>query len=55
MGLTKRRDSYYVEFPVLDNGKTLMLARGIAGAKLKRGRDYSDRQRHCKHGIEKPH
>ena len=36
MGLTKRKDSYYVEFPVLDNGKTLTLARGIAGAKLKR-------------------
>src|SRR5215469_3695586 len=29
-------DSYYVEFPVLDDGKTLILARGIAGAKLKR-------------------
>ncbi len=36
MGLTKRKDSYYVEFPVLDNGKTLTLARGVAGAKLKR-------------------
>jgi len=29
-------DSYYIEFPVLDDGKTLFLARGIAGAKLKR-------------------
>src|SRR5262249_16960288 len=29
-------ESYYVEFPVLDDGKTLTLARGIAGAKLKR-------------------
>ena len=36
MGLTKRKDSYYVEFPVLDDGKTLRLARGIPGAKLKR-------------------
>ncbi len=36
MGLTKRRDSYYVEFPVLDDGKTLTLARGVSGAKLKR-------------------
>ena len=36
MGLTNRRDSYYVEFPVLDNGSTLALARGVPGAKLKR-------------------
>ncbi len=36
MGLTKRRDSYYVEFPVLDDGKTLTLARGVSGAKLRR-------------------
>ena len=36
MRLTKRKDSYYVEFPALDNGKILTLARGIAGAKLKR-------------------
>src|SRR6476646_8184068 len=36
MGLTKRKDSYYVEFRVIDNGETLTLARGIAGAKLKR-------------------
>lgn len=36
MGLTKREDSYYVEFRVLDDGKTLSLAQGIAGAKLKR-------------------
>jgi len=36
MGLTKRKDSYYVEFRVLDNGKTLSLAQGIARAKLKR-------------------
>lgn len=31
MGLTKRKESYYVEFPVLDDGKVLMLARGIVG------------------------
>lgn len=36
MGLTKRKDSYYVEFRVLDDGKALSLARGIQGAKLKR-------------------
>jgi integrase len=36
MGLTKRKDSWYIEFPVLDNGKALTLAQGIAGAKLKR-------------------
>lgn len=36
MGLTRRKDSYYVEFRVLDNGKTLSLASGIRGAKLKR-------------------
>ena len=36
MGLTRRKESYYVEFRVLDDGKTLTLARGIAGAKLKR-------------------
>ncbi len=36
MGLTKRRDSYYVEFPVLDDGKTLTLARGVSWAKLRR-------------------
>lgn len=36
MGLTKRKDSYYVEFCVLDDGRHLSLARGIAGARLKR-------------------
>ena len=29
-------DGYYVEFPVLDDGKVLTLARGIHGARLKR-------------------
>ena len=36
MGLTKRRDSYYVEFRVLDDGKTLTLARSATGGNLKR-------------------
>ncbi len=36
MGLTKRKDSYYVEFRVIDNGKALELASGVQGAKLKR-------------------
>ncbi len=36
MGLTKRRESFYVEFPVLDDGKTITLARGVPRAKLKR-------------------
>lgn len=38
MGLTRRRDSYYVEFRVIDSpsGNTLQLAHGIAGARLKR-------------------
>ena len=35
MGLTKRRDSYYVEFPVMDDGKVLTLAQG-GGGRLKR-------------------
>ncbi len=36
MGLTKRKDSYYVEFRVIDDGKRLHLAAGVQGAKLKR-------------------
>lgn len=36
MGLTRRKESYYVEFSVLDDGKTLTLAQGIAESKLKR-------------------
>ena len=31
MGLTKRKDSYYVEFHVLDDGKTLTLAPSAFG------------------------
>ena len=36
MGLTKRKDSYYVEFRVLDDGERLRLATNVAGARLKR-------------------
>jgi hypothetical protein len=38
MGLTKRPDSYYVEFRVIDSadGKALVLASGIPGARKKR-------------------
>ena len=38
MGLTKRRDSYYVAFSVVvsDDGKTFKLAPGVPGARLKR-------------------
>lgn len=36
MGLTKRKDGWYVEFPVIDDGKVLALARGRPDAKLKR-------------------
>lgn len=38
MGLTKRRDSYYVEFCVIDSedGKCLVLASGVPGARKKR-------------------
>src|SRR5438477_6768795 len=36
MGLTRRKDSYYVELSVLDDGNTLTLARNTPGAKLKR-------------------
>src|SRR5215831_9271510 len=38
MGLTKRRDSYYVEFRVIDSedGKSLVLASGVTGARKKR-------------------
>lgn len=38
MGLTKRPDSYYVEFRVIDSedGKSLVLASGVPGARRKR-------------------
>jgi integrase len=38
MGLTKRRDSYYVAFSVIvsEDGKTFKLGAGVPGAKLKR-------------------
>ncbi|BCA55948.1 hypothetical protein W02_30880 [Nitrospira sp. KM1] len=36
MGLTKRKDSYYVEFSIIDDGKTISLANGKGGGKLRR-------------------
>ncbi|OQW34800.1 MAG: hypothetical protein A4E19_17960 [Nitrospira sp. SG-bin1] len=38
MGLTKRKDSYYVEFRVIESedGKSLVLASGVPGARKKR-------------------
>lgn len=36
MGLTRRKNSFYVEFRVVDDGKTFTLAREIPGARLKR-------------------
>ncbi len=36
MGLTKRKDSYYVEFPVIEDDGYLKLARGLPHARLKR-------------------
>lgn len=42
MGLTKRKDGWYVEFPVTDDGKVLQLARGTPGAKLKRWKTLTE-------------
>src|SRR5215217_5113272 len=36
MGLRKRPDSYYVEFRVMEDGKSLVLASGVIGARKKR-------------------
>ena len=36
MGLTKRKDGWYVEFQVLDDGKQLSLAPGVVGSRLRR-------------------
>ena len=36
MGLTKRKDGWYVEFPVIDDRKVMTLARGTPGSKVKR-------------------
>ena len=44
MGLTKREDGWYVEFFVVDDGKVLKLARGTAGAKLKRWKTGTDKK-----------
>jgi hypothetical protein len=34
MGLTKRKDGWYVEFPVVDDGKGLTLARGTPWSQI---------------------
>jgi integrase len=47
MGLTKRKDSYYVEFAVLDDGKTLRLAPPGTG-KLRRWKVGSRNRSHAK-------
>jgi integrase len=47
MGLTKRKDSYYVEFPVVDDGKHLRLAPPGSG-KLRRWKVGSRNQRSAK-------
>src|SRR5688572_2825353 len=44
MGLTKRKDSYYIEFHVLDDGKTLTLA-PLGRGKLKRWKVGSGNRR----------
>ncbi len=41
MGLTRRKDGYYVEFRVLDDGVTLKLAESIVGARLKRWKTHT--------------
>jgi len=41
MGLTPRKDGWYVQFPVVDDGKVLMWGRGIPGAKLKRWKTHT--------------
>ncbi len=48
MGLTKRKDGYYVEFPVMDDGKALTLARGTPGAKIKRWKVGSNNRTQAK-------
>lgn len=48
MGLTKRKDGWYVEFYVVDDGKTVSLAPRILGAKLKRWKG-SKNKTHAKH------
>jgi len=48
MGLTKRKDGYYVEFPVMDDGKALTLARGTPGARIKRWKVGSNNRTQAK-------
>jgi hypothetical protein len=45
MGLTKRKDSWYVEFPVIDDGKALQLARGYPLSQAQMLESRSDKQR----------
>ncbi len=49
MGLTKRKDGWYVEFPVLDDGKVLTLARGTPGSKIKRWKVGANNKTVAKH------
>jgi len=48
MGLTKRKDGWYVEFPVIDDGKVLTLARGAPGARVKRWKVGSNNRTQAK-------
>ncbi len=48
MGLTKRKDGWYVEFPVIDDGKILSLARGAPGARVKRWKVGSNNRTQAK-------
>lgn len=52
MGLTIRKESYYGEFPVLDDGKMQTLARGGAGgeAQTVEGRDAQPHNRQAAGG-----
>lgn len=48
MGLTRRKDSYYVEFRVIDDGKTLRLATNMPGSRLKRWKVYCKNKERAK-------
>ena len=47
MGLTKRKDSYYVEFHVLDDGRTPVCSQRVSGGKLKRWKVGSVNKTRC--------
>ena len=53
MGLTKRKDGWYVEFPVIDDGKVLQLARGTPGAKWKRWKTLTINKTVAKQQVKK--